>query len=307
MNRYRRKNNTLKPIEIKILVCTCIIFISVLLKTTNIGFLVEFRQTISTMINSGTNTQEFVETLGSILTDKENDENILETLASTLSNSNIDDNATDEAFYEDPTSDYSDVFNWAYNVGDVNSSPIFNDSSFETLINQQLIDGDYEPEVIVNISEQQDGTKNSPFSIPPPDTVSDKVYKPNFKTVNPTTGTLTSVFGYRVHPIDNTTKFHTGTDIANTANTKIMSVADGKVSKVGKSSVFGNYVIIDHKDGFSSFYAHTNKVTVKQGKSVRRGEAIALMGSSGKSTGSHLHFEMRKDGKIISPQNFIEY
>lgn len=306
MNKYRRKNTTLKPVEIKLLICTCIIFISVLLKTTNISFLVEFRQTISTMINSGTNTEEFISTLGSALTDT-SDKNIIETLANTLSKDKETDIKKDDVFYEDPISDYSDVFNWAYNVGDVNSSPIFNDSSFQSLINQQLIDGDYEPEVIVNLSEQQDGTKNSPFTVPPPDTVSDKVYKPNFKTVNPTTGTLTSTFGYRVHPIDNTTKFHTGTDIANSANTKIMSIADGKVSKVGKSSVFGNYVIIDHKDGFSSFYAHNNKVTVRQGKTVRRGEAISLMGSSGKSTGSHLHFEMRKDGKIISPQNFIEY
>lgn len=306
MKKHRRKNNTLRPIEIKILVCTCIILMSVLLKTTNIGFLVEFRQTISTMINSGTNSEELISALGSILTDT-SDKNIIETLAGTLSKDTTDEKVNDETFYEDPASDYSDVFNWAYNVGDVNSSPIFNDSSFQRLINQQLIDGDYEPEIIVNISEQQDGTKNSPFSIPPPDTVSDKIYKPNFKTINPTTGTLTSTFGYRVHPIDNKTKFHTGTDIANTSNTKIMSVADGKVSKVGKSTIFGNYVIIEHKDGFSSFYAHTNKVTVRQGKSVKRGEAIALMGSSGKSTGSHLHFEMRKDGKIISPQNFIEY
>lgn len=307
MNKYRgrKKTNMLKPVEIKILVCTLIVFISVLLKTTNIGFLVEFRQTISTMINSGTNTEEFISTLGSILTNPSDDESIIETLANTLTK-DIDTDE-DNSFSDDLTSDYSEVFNWAYDVGDVNSSPIFNDSSFASLINQQLIDGDYEPDVILNVSEQQDGSKNSPFSIPPPDNVSDKIYKPNFKTVNPTTGTLTSTFGYRVHPIDNTTKFHTGTDIANASNTKIMSIADGKVSKVGKSNVFGNYVIIEHKDGFSSFYAHNTKVTVKEGKSVRRGEVISLMGSTGKSTGSHLHFEMRKGGKIISPQNFIEY
>ncbi|HZK57527.1 MAG TPA: M23 family metallopeptidase [Clostridia bacterium] len=118
---------------------------------------------------------------------------------------------------------------------------------------------------------------------------------------NPTRGRLTSSFGMRWG------KQHTGIDIASPRGTPIFAADAGKVSFSGWKGTYGNLVIIDHENGYQTYYAHNNRNLVKQGQRVYKGQKIAEMGSTGRSTGVHLHFEVRKNGTPINPRNFVKY
>ena len=118
---------------------------------------------------------------------------------------------------------------------------------------------------------------------------------------NPTRGRLTSSFGMRWG------RAHTGIDIASSRGTSIFAADAGKVSFSGWKGSYGNLVIIDHENGYQTYYAHNNRNLVKQGERVYKGQKIAEMGSTGRSTGVHLHFEVRKNGTPVNPQNFVRY
>ncbi len=111
------------------------------------------------------------------------------------------------------------------------------------------------------------------------------------KLCTPLTGSITSPFGYREHPISGQPDFHTGIDIAAAEGTAIHCAADGKVTEAGWSEIYGNYLIISHSENFQTKYAHCSRLIARQGDVLRRGERIAQVGSSGVSTGPHLHFE----------------
>ena len=121
--------------------------------------------------------------------------------------------------------------------------------------------------------------------------------------------TITSYFGYRTHPIYGNTRFHSGIDIGAGFGDTIMAAASGTVIYVetpvpGQSwggSGYGNYFIIDHGNGVSTLYAHCTNVYVTNGQSVSAGEAVGTVGSTGGSTGSHLHFEVRINGERVDP------
>ncbi|MEZ5425372.1 MAG: peptidoglycan DD-metalloendopeptidase family protein [Pyrinomonadaceae bacterium] len=121
----------------------------------------------------------------------------------------------------------------------------------------------------------------------------------------PLTGRISSSFGNRFHPIDKKVKFHTGVDIAVPRGTPISSAAEGVVKFAGRKGGYGNVVIIEHPDGRETFYAHADKLLVKKGQVVSGGQEIAKAGSTGKSTGPHLHFEVRENGKAIDPIKFL--
>lgn len=121
----------------------------------------------------------------------------------------------------------------------------------------------------------------------------------------PLTGRISSSFGTRFHPIDRKMKLHTGVDIAVPRGTPIASAADGVVTFAGRRGGYGNVVIIEHPDGRETFYAHCDKLLVEKGQTVSGGEEIAKAGSTGKSTGPHLHFELRENGKPIDPIKFL--
>jgi len=125
--------------------------------------------------------------------------------------------------------------------------------------------------------------------------------------------TITSYFGNRVHPIYGTTRFHSGIDIGAGFGDTIMAAASGTVIYVetpvpGQSwggSGYGNYFIIDHGNGVSTLYAHCTSVYVSNGQSVSQGEAVGTVGSTGGSTGSHLHFEVRINGNRVDPLSYL--
>lgn len=118
-------------------------------------------------------------------------------------------------------------------------------------------------------------------------------------------GRITSPFGWRNHPISKKRSFHTGVDIAKKYNAPIYASQSGKVIYSGNAGAYGRVLIIDHGNGWTSMYAHNNKLLVKKGDTVSIGQVISKMGSTGYSTGPHLHFEIRYKGKPNNPMNFL--
>lgn len=120
------------------------------------------------------------------------------------------------------------------------------------------------------------------------------------------TGYISSRYGFRVHPIKKRRLFHEGVDFASPRGTPIHAVADGVVIFDGRRSGYGRMVDIRHADGLVTRYAHNQDNLVKEGQTVREGQKIATVGSSGTATGPHVHFEVIRDGKAIDPMFFIE-
>ncbi|MTI53807.1 M23 family metallopeptidase [Geosporobacter ferrireducens] len=120
---------------------------------------------------------------------------------------------------------------------------------------------------------------------------------------------ITSKFGYRIHPTLKDRRFHNGIDIGAPMNTPVHAAAAGKVIYAGGMGSYGNLLIIQHTEegyqGFETYYAHLNKFYVKKGDMVKTGQVVAAVGSTGRSTGPHLHFEIRYQGKAIDPQPII--
>ncbi len=115
----------------------------------------------------------------------------------------------------------------------------------------------------------------------------------------------TSTYGVRHDPFTRRPTFHEGTDFSGRTNAPIVATADGVVSFAGRNGGYGRVVEIDHGHGFITRYAHLQKSFVKKGQKVSRGEKIAGMGSTGRSTGSHLHYEVHFQGRVYDPENFL--
>ncbi len=116
---------------------------------------------------------------------------------------------------------------------------------------------------------------------------------------------LTSNYGMRRHPVSGRTKMHTGIDWAAARGTPILSTADGVVKKAGRMSGYGNIVIIQHDFGLETYYAHLNSIDVREGQRVSRGQKIGGMGTTGVSTGVHLHYEVRVNGQPVNPNTYV--
>jgi len=121
----------------------------------------------------------------------------------------------------------------------------------------------------------------------------------------PTNGRITSRFGYRYHPITGEFGVHNGTDIAAPEGTPIFAAFNGKVEEVGYNSVRGNYILLSHGGDTKTLYLHCSEITAPEGAVVRQGEVIAKVGSTGYSTGPHLHFSILIGGKYCNPEWLI--
>lgn len=121
----------------------------------------------------------------------------------------------------------------------------------------------------------------------------------------PAQGWSTSGFGNRVSPFTNQREFHEGLDISARVGTEIIAPADGVVSEIGKTYGFGNLMIISHGYGIKTIYGHLSKALVRKGQSIRRGDKIAFIGNTGRTTGPHLHYEIQLNGVPVNPQNYI--
>jgi len=122
----------------------------------------------------------------------------------------------------------------------------------------------------------------------------------------PTLGSISSYFGIRISPISGQMMFHGAIDLTNRPGTKVVAAMSGKVAMAGYNSTYGNFISIVHSDGFQTFYAHLEKIFVKRGQVVAQGETIGLMGNSGLSTGSHLHFAIFKNGNPVDPLFYLK-
>lgn len=112
---------------------------------------------------------------------------------------------------------------------------------------------------------------------------------------------ISSGFGWRIHPVYRIRKFHTGIDIPKTKGTPVFATGNGVVTRKGYCSGYGNFIEIEHAGGFRSFYAHLSKTLVNVGDSVDITRQIACVGNTGTTTGSHLHYEVRKDNRFLNP------
>ena len=132
--------------------------------------------------------------------------------------------------------------------------------------------------------------------------------KVNNSLVVPVNGVLTSGFGMRSDPFTSQQKKHKGTDVAAVTGTPILSAADGTVSFVGfDRDGYGNYLKIRHGTHFETLYGHCSEVLVTVGQTVTAGQTVALVGNTGGSTGSHLHFEIRLDGIPVNPDWYVNW
>ncbi|PPT95480.1 peptidase [Xanthomonas arboricola pv. arracaciae] len=116
---------------------------------------------------------------------------------------------------------------------------------------------------------------------------------------------ITSGFGGRADPFDGGSAFHKGVDFHASVGDPVMSVADGVVSYAGVRGGYGNVVEVDHGNGYVTRYAHNSRLVVKVGDLVRAGQQVARAGSSGRSTGAHVHFEVWADGRVVNPRKFL--
>ncbi|MGM0609419.1 MAG: peptidoglycan DD-metalloendopeptidase family protein [Candidatus Muiribacteriota bacterium] len=137
------------------------------------------------------------------------------------------------------------------------------------------------------------------------------VNKTNIKKFNssiaswPVNGNVSSPYGWRTHPVYGTRTFHNGIDIENSKGTSVRAASAGKVVFSSYKGNSGNLIIIQHKNGYQSIYAHLNEIKVKNGTNVKQNQVIGTLGNTGVSTAPHLHFGLRKDGKFENPMNIL--
>lgn len=124
-------------------------------------------------------------------------------------------------------------------------------------------------------------------------------------SIRPADGWVTSRFGYRTSPFTGRREFHSGLDIANKIGANVIATANGRVSLAKRKLYIGNLVVIDHGYGRVTRYGHLHKILVKPGQKVKRGDVIGLLGNSGRSTGPHVHYEVKINGTAVNPLKYI--
>jgi murein DD-endopeptidase MepM/ murein hydrolase activator NlpD len=133
-----------------------------------------------------------------------------------------------------------------------------------------------------------------------------KALRAHVPAISPSTrGWPSSAYGFRIDPFTGRRAFHRGLDISLPVGSPVRATADGTIVAVGKQPGFGLSVTIDHGQGLSTVYAHLDRALVRRGDEVRRGAAVALSGNTGRSTGPHLHYEVRLQGRAVNPRSYL--
>lgn len=127
----------------------------------------------------------------------------------------------------------------------------------------------------------------------------------SYKFAVPVNGRISNGYGYRVHPVSKKLKFHRGIDIKAKKGKKVMAAAEGHIVAAAWSNSYGNFIKIQHRNNFLTIYAHLSKILVKKGQTVRKGQVIGKVGSTGISTGNHLHFEIKYKNKNLNPLLYL--
>lgn len=129
---------------------------------------------------------------------------------------------------------------------------------------------------------------------------------PHRPTGMPVKGRLSSAYGKRLHPVLKKWKHHDGEDIAAKAGTPVHVTADGSVIAAGRAGTYGNLIAVDHGNGTVTRYAHLQSIAVKVGDEISRGDVIGAVGSTGRVTGPHLHYEVMHNGRFQNPRPFLQ-
>lgn len=119
-------------------------------------------------------------------------------------------------------------------------------------------------------------------------------------------GTITDDFGQRINPVTQEESFHYGVDLAAPEGTPIMSATDGQAVYCGDDAYYGNYIIIKHGEDKYTVYGHCKEILIEEGQDIKAGDTIGTVGSSGQSTGNHLHFGIKLDGEYVDPKEYIK-
>lgn len=123
---------------------------------------------------------------------------------------------------------------------------------------------------------------------------------------SPVGGALTSAYGWRTHPITGKDDFHRGVDIAASQGSKLFAPLPGRVTEVGSSAIYGNFITLDHGNGLRTTYCHCETIVAREGEKLKKGELLATVGSTGVSTGPHAHFELSVNGTYYDPAWVME-
>ena len=123
--------------------------------------------------------------------------------------------------------------------------------------------------------------------------------------IYPIKGRRTDSYGYRINPFTNTQQFHAAIDLAAPTGTPVRASREGRVTSIGNNAVYGKFIILSHAGGYETLYAHLNTIVVKQGSRVNQGEKIGEVGSTGRSTGPHLHFAIYKNDRPVNPLDLL--
>lgn len=139
------------------------------------------------------------------------------------------------------------------------------------------------------------------------DYIEEEQYKALFiPSIPPSDGKLTSRFGYRKDPFHGSSRMHKGLDFSSSHRSPVYATAHGTVKFTGRNGNYGKQIVIDHGNGYETSYAHLASISVEVGDEVEKGDEIGKMGSTGRSTGVHVHYELHKDGKPIDPYPYIK-